>query len=106
MLTSEQVKKMPNQTGKGGFQQGQSGNPGGRPKNQESFTYWLNQFKQMTILEFNSYPKIRGDALTIAESIAYGRIKASFENLSEFKDVANRTERSNEQTIIINGVEL
>ena len=30
------------------WQKGQSGNPGGRPKNQQSITYWLNEFGNMT----------------------------------------------------------
>lgn len=30
------------------FAKGQSGNPGGRPKNQQSITYWLNEFGNMT----------------------------------------------------------
>jgi len=30
------------------WQKGQSGNPGGRPKNEQSITYWLKEFGAMT----------------------------------------------------------
>lgn len=40
------------------FVKGQSGNPGGRPKNQQSITYWLNEFGNMTPVQAGALFKL------------------------------------------------
>jgi len=88
-----------NPTGIGGFADNpQNINYGGRPKNQESFTYWLNFFKGLTVAEFNEWGKNKDD-ISVAANLAYIRIQNAKESLHEFKEVADRTEGKAPQTI-------
>lgn len=90
-ITSKQVNP-PNPTGKGGFKDNpQNINPGGRPKNQESFSYWLNQFKNMSLNEFKDWAN-KNDNPSIAAKAAYNRMVKAVDELREFEVVANRTE--------------
>jgi len=93
-IALEQVKKVTNPTGKGGFQDHpELINYGGRPKNEQRFGYWLQFFKNMTVREFLDYEKSRNnDDMFVAEAIAYDRVKKSRKELSEYKDLADRTE--------------
>lgn len=94
-----------NPNANGGFQENpQNINYGGRPKNQESFTYWMNFFKNMTVDEFKLWEKTNPESTqTVAASLAYARVFAARSDLSEFKEVADRTEGRAPQTIIHEG---
>ena len=83
-----------NPTGIGGFGENpQNINPGGKPKKQQLFSYWLPFFKDLPDDEFNNYIKTRGKGnMYMAESIAYERVKKSKEDTAEYKDLADRTE--------------
>ena len=83
-----------NPTGKGGFADNpQNRNAGGRPKNQQSFMYWMCFFKDLTVEDFKNYENTHPeDKMFVAESIAYARVASSRKDLAEFKEVANRTE--------------
>jgi len=98
--TTEPVKRVPNPTGKGGFgEHPQNANPGGRPKNQESFSYWLNYFKNISITEFLNWPVNNPEETrTVAAELAYNRMFNARKDLAEFKEVANRTEGMPMQT--------
>jgi DNA-binding XRE family transcriptional regulator len=86
------TKQVPNPTGKGGFgERPQDINPGGRPKNAESFTYWMGHFKNMGKQEFLKWEK-ENDNPTMAASLAYARVFKARNELKEFQEVANRTE--------------
>lgn len=92
--SSEQVKKVPNPTGKGGFQDHpELINAGGRPKNLESFSYWMNFFKSISVEEFKNYENTHlENKRTMAEMLAYARVFKARNDLREFQEVANRTE--------------
>ena len=92
--SSEQVKKVPNPTGKGGFQDHpELINAGGRPKNLESFSYWMNFFKSISVEEFKNYENTHlENKRTMAEMLAYARVFKARSDLREFQEVANRTE--------------
>jgi len=102
--TSEQVK-VPNPTGKGGFQDHpELRNSGGRPKNQESFAYWINFFKNLKVKKFLEYETKKPDNKRfVAESIAYARVAAARTDLKEFKEIANRTEGMPKQSLDLQG---
>lgn len=88
-----------NPEGKGGFKDHPDHiNPGGRPKNQESYSYWLNYFKTLSIEEFQAYKK-NNPNMSMAALGAYARLMKSVEKLEEFKEVANRTEGVPKQQI-------
>jgi hypothetical protein len=87
-------KVIPNPTGKGGFQDHpELINAGGRPKNQQSFAYWLNTFKEMPVREFLDWPKNNPEETrTVASDLAWARIFEARKDLKNFREVANRTE--------------
>ena len=92
--TTEQVKRIPNPTGIGGFQDHpELINPGGRPKNFESFVYWYRVFKNMSIQELKEWQsKNSSKTRTVAADLAFTRIINAKGDLKEFKEVANRSE--------------
>jgi len=108
-LATEQVKKIPNPKGKGGFgDHPELINAGGRPKNQESFSYWMNYFKNLTIDEFRDYQdpdhprELREKykkTMTMAALGAFSRVAKMVNDLAEFYAVANRTEGMPKQSI-------
>lgn len=83
----------PNPSPENRFKPGQSGNPGGKPKNEERFDWWYMTFKSMTVAEFKEYEKSKpDDERTVAESLAYARVAKARNDLKEFQEVANRSE--------------
>lgn len=92
MTTQQDMNRNP--TGKGGFQDHpELINPGGRPKNQQSFTFWMHYFKDMSVEDFLDYEKTNPESKRfVAESIAYARVFKARTDIAEFKEVANRTE--------------
>jgi len=96
MTTTEQDKRSlgNNPTGIGGFgDHPELINAGGKPKKQQLFSYWLPFFKDLPDDEFDKYIKTRGKGnMYMAESIAYERVKQAKADMSEYKDLADRTE--------------
>lgn len=90
-----------NPEGKGGFKDHpELINEGGRPKNQESFTYWMNHFKNMPMGQFLLWEKQTPMSdRSVAATLAYARVFKARETLEEFKEVADRTEGKAPQTI-------
>lgn len=96
----------PNPLGKGGFADNPENiNAGGRPKNPESFTYWMNLFKKMSLIDFKlARENYDGDEWTVAAEAAYVRVEASLgKELANFEAVADRTEGKAPQTVIHEG---
>ena len=92
-MTSKQVDKNVNPTGKGGFGDHPENRSNGRWSKDNSFSYWMNFFKHLTVKDFKEYEKTKPeDERTMAESLAYARVFRSRNELAEFQVVANRTE--------------
>jgi hypothetical protein len=106
-ITTEQVKNVPNPTGKGGFQDHpELINAGGRPKNAESFSYWYGQFKNMSVWELNNWQDTNPeDTRTVASDLAFTRIINAKKDLREFQEVANRSEGMPKQTNELSGID-
>lgn len=93
-----------NPEGKGGLgDHPENINAGGRPKNQESFTYWMNHFKNMPVKEFLVWEKVTPEeSRSVAADLAYNRVFNARKHLDEFKEVADRTEGRSKQPIEMN----
>lgn len=89
-----------NPTGKGGFgDHPEHRSPGGWKK-ENSFSYWMNFFKNMSTAEFKRFEQEHTeDEMTVAQSLAYARIANARLDLAEFKEVADRTEGKAKQVI-------
>lgn len=104
--TTEQEIKTPkppeqrNPTGKGGFgDHPENRNPGGWKK-ENTFSYQMNRFKNMTIDELDEWNRTTPKSKrTVAEDLAFNRIFNAREDLAEFKEVADRTEGKAKQVI-------
>lgn len=93
--TSEQVKHIPNPTGKGGFVKGVSGNPGGRPKNDQRVSWWMQQFLNMTKEEYESQDLTGKPMAALVAKEAFDKRK----DLAERKELLDRTEGRAIQTL-------
>jgi len=110
-LTTELVKNNScrdmnrNPSGKGGFgDRPEDINHEGRPKNRESFVYWMNYFKNLTVSDFLMWSKNNPeDNRTVTADIAYMRVLNSRKELADFIEVANRTEGKPRQAVEIKG---
>ena len=84
---------VPNPTGKGGFVDNPQNRSNGRWSKENSFSYWYNFFKHMSVKEFKDYEKKKpDDERSVAESLAYMRVHRARNDLREFQEVADRTE--------------
>jgi hypothetical protein len=102
--TTNQVVKAtvdtPNPTGKGGFGDNPQNRSDGRWSKDNSFSYWMNHFKSLTITEFEEYQEKKPrEQRTMAEQLAFTRVNNAQMNLKEFEVVANRTEGKPKQNI-------
>lgn len=101
-LTTNQVKDMNrNPQGKGGFGDHPENRNDGRWKKEASFTYWMNKFKNMSLLDFKmARETYDGDQWTVAAEAAYVRVEAALgKELANFEAVADRTEGKAPQTV-------
>lgn len=86
-----------------GAPRGNPQNPGGWKK-ENTFSYQMNRFKNMTIQElqdWNSNTPI--EVRTVAEDLAYRRVFNAQSELNEFKEVADRTEGKARQPMEYSG---
>lgn len=88
-----------NPTGKGGFRDHPETRANGRWSKENSYSYWLNFFKTLSIPEFQEYKRKHSSDMSMAALAAYARVMKSVEKLEEFREVANRTEGMPRQQI-------
>ncbi len=98
--TTKQV--IPNPEGKGGFGDNPQNRSDGRWSKENSYTYWINFFKTLSIDEFKAY-KGNHPEMTMAALGAYARVGKSIDNLKDFQETADRTEGKAPQTMIVEG---
>lgn len=100
----QEKRIVPNPSGKGGFGDNPQNRNSGRWKKENSFSYQMNRFKNMTIQELNEWSKnTPEDKRTVAEDLAFRRIYNAREDLNEFREVADRTEGKATQPIDFDG---
>lgn len=97
MTTTKQVdKKVPNPTGKGGFQERPNDRNDGRWNKDDSISYQYNKLLRMPVEQFDSYiPE------TVAQQIAYKRLKIARTEagLMDTKEITDRVEGKAAQSI-------
>lgn len=99
MSTTKQVKGN-NPNGTGGFGDNPQNRNNGAWKKTETFRYWFDMFKEMTIGEFEQWQKDNPrDRRSVASDLALRRVLKAREDLREFQEVANRSEGMPKQTV-------
>jgi len=99
-ITCNQARRVPNPTGKGGFGEHPENISDGRWDKNNSFSYWMNFFKSLSVIKFKEYEKTKPEnERTMAEMLAYARIFKARNDLKEFQEVANRTEGMPKQAV-------
>lgn len=102
--TTNQVKKAPNPTGKGGFGDNPQNRSDGRWSKEQSQSYWMNYFLRLSVTDFEKYKKDKPKELrTIAEQLAFNRVAESINELKSYEIVANRTEGKPKESHEISG---
>lgn len=96
--TTQQDNPMNNNpTGKGGFGDNpQNRNPGGWKK-EDAIPYQYNRFMRMEEDELEEF--VKNNKLTVAQRIAYNRLKAAKDSLPDAKEVTDRTSGKAKETI-------
>lgn len=93
MATSNQVKHVPNPSGKGGFgdnPQNINRNGTWNPENTISFQY--RRFLNMTPEELEAFQNTPKSERTVAMDIAYSQVLQSRKSLPHAKEITDRTE--------------
>lgn len=103
-LPKKVTKKNPNPTGKGGFQDHPENRSDGHWVKGQTFRYWFDFFKEMTIDGLKQWMKDNptGKRLVIAD-LALIRVTNARTDLKEFQEVADRSEGKVPQTIVHEG---
>lgn len=108
--TRKQVKKVPNPTGKGGFQERPQDRASGAWKQEDSIGFQYRKMIRMTTEELNAYIADRS-SLTIAQQLVYDNILNAIGrkdketgaiipgDLSRLKEVTDRSEGKAPQSI-------
>lgn len=96
MQTTKQVKRVPNPTGKGGFQERPQDRNDGRWNKEDSISY---QYNKLIRLPFSELEKFEPE--TVAQKIALKRIMVAITNegLHDTKEITDRTEGKAAQSI-------
>ncbi len=100
-LTTKQVKNYtPNPTGKGGFKENPQNRGNGRWSKETSISYNLNKLIRMKVKDFENF---LSQERTMAEVIAWERVKGAMETLSDAIYVTDRTEGKPKQAVELMG---
>ena len=99
--TTQQVKRVPNPTGKGGFGDNpQNRNAGGRITNAESISYWYTFFLNIDVEDFKEWLlKNPEKERTMACELAYNAVVRARKDLKYLTEVTDRTEGKAKQKI-------
>ena len=92
-------KVIPNPTGKGGFGDNPKNRSDGRWSKENSFSYWYNYFKNLSVEEFKAEADIPDKDKSVARELAYRRVINARTDIKEFQEVANRSEGMPKQSI-------
>lgn len=102
--TTDQVKRVPNPTGKGGFGDNpQNRNPGGW-KSEDSISYNYNKLIRMSVEDIKKWLVDNPESKrTMAQELAYNAVIQARKDLSYLKEITDRTEGKAQQTLVHEG---
>jgi len=108
--TTKQVVKnykngSPNPTGKGGFANNPQNRSDGRWSAEDSISYQYKKLMRMTLADMAKWYEDNQDTITVAQDIAYGRIRAAKKSLLDAKEITDRTEGKAPMFIGVGGTE-
>lgn len=84
---------IPNPTGKGGFADNPDNSAKGRWKKENSQSYCLNYFLQLSEEQFLAWEKENPPSKrTVAQALAFARVMKARKELPDYKEVVDRTE--------------
>jgi len=93
METRDQVKKqVPNPTGKGGFQDRPEDRNKGTWDSKNSISFQYNRMLNMSEADFEELVKQPKTDRTMAQRLAFNRIKAADKSLPDMKEITDRVE--------------
>jgi len=99
MSTSKQVKRVPNPTGKGGFQERPEDRNNGHWSPENTISYQYRRFLKMSPEELRAFANVPENERTVAMDIAYSQVLASRKSLPHTKEITDRTEGKAQQQI-------
>lgn len=89
-----------NPDGKGGFGDNPQNRHNGAWKKTETFRYWFDVFKEMSVTELREWlDNNPEDTRSVASNLAYQRVTKALNDIKEFQEVANRSEGMPKQSI-------
>lgn len=89
-----------NPTGNGGFGDNPQNRSDGRWGKDNSFSYWMNYFKSLTVDELKAWDeKVPDSEKSVAAALAYARVIKAQLDTKEFIIVAERTEGRPQQSV-------
>lgn len=102
--TSDQVKKAPNPTGKGGFKDNPQNRNSGTWNSEDSISFQYKKLIRMPVNDFKNwlqdYPE---KDRTVAQELAYNAVVKARKDLKYLIELTNRTEGTSKQSIDVNG---
>lgn len=99
MITSKQVKKVPNPTGKGGFQERPQDRSKGHWDSTMVFSYQYRRFMNMSYKELAEWLAKPDDEKKVVEDLAYQAVRRSKASLADVREITDRTEGKAPQAI-------
>ena len=104
LTTKQEENKGNNPEGKGGFGDNPQNRSNGAWTKIETFRYWYDVFKEMTVTELKEWQEENPEnTRKVVADLAFTRVVNAKKDLKEFQEVANRSEGMPKQSVKTTG---